>query len=119
MTRAVFLDRDGVLNEERNYLSRVEDVVIIPGAPAALKRLADAGFKLFVVSNQSGVGRGYFTIADVEKFHNARRFSTNATNETMACNGYSRMLIVQGHDAFPPLSCAKKPNHILRDSTPF
>ena len=67
MKRAVFLDRDGVLNEERHYLSRVEDVVIVPGAPAALKWLADAGFKLFIVSNQSGVGRGYFTLADVEK----------------------------------------------------
>ena len=67
MKRAVFLDRDGVLNEERHYLARVEDVVIVPGAPAALKWLADAGFKLFIVSNQSGVGRGYFTLADVEK----------------------------------------------------
>lgn len=67
MNRAVFLDRDGVLNEERNYLRRVEDVVVIAGAPAALKRLADAGFKLFIVSNQSGVGRGYFTLAEVEK----------------------------------------------------
>ena len=66
MNRAVFLDRDGVLNEERHYLSRVEEVVIMPGAPAALKQLADAGFKLFIVSNQSGVGRGYFTLADVE-----------------------------------------------------
>lgn len=69
MNRAVFLDRDGVLNEERNYLHRVEDVVIVPGAPAALRRLADSGFKLFIVSNQSGVGRGYFTVADVERIH--------------------------------------------------
>ncbi|MSU59463.1 MAG: HAD family hydrolase [Pedosphaera sp.] len=67
MNRAVFLDRDGVLNEERHYLSRVEDVAILPGAPAALKRLAEGGFKLFIVSNQSGVGRGYFTLADVER----------------------------------------------------
>lgn len=69
MNRAVFLDRDGVLNEERNYLHRVEDVVIIPGAPAALRQLADPGFKLFIVSNQSGVGRGYFTLADVENIN--------------------------------------------------
>lgn len=69
MNRAVFLDRDGVLNEERNYLHRVEDVVIVPGAPAALRRLADAGFKLFIVSNQSGVGRGYFTVTDVENIN--------------------------------------------------
>ena len=69
MNRAVFLDRDGVLNEERNYLHRVEDVVIVPGASLALKQLLDAGFKLFIVSNQSGVGRGYFSLADVEKIH--------------------------------------------------
>ena len=50
MNRAVFLDRDGVLNEERSYLHRVEDVVIVPGAPGALKRLAGAGFKLFIVT---------------------------------------------------------------------
>jgi D-glycero-D-manno-heptose 1,7-bisphosphate phosphatase len=67
MHRAVFLDRDGTIIEERNYLSRPEDVVIFPGAAVALKRLRDNGFKLFVVSNQSGVGRGYFTLADVER----------------------------------------------------
>ena len=67
MNRAVFLDRDGVLIAEKNYLHRVEDVVFIPGVAAALKRLQDAGFKLFIVSNQSGIGRGYFTLADVER----------------------------------------------------
>ena len=67
MKPAVFLDRDGVLIEERNYLHRVEDVVFLPGVAAALKRLSDAGFILFIVSNQSGVGRGYFTLADMER----------------------------------------------------
>lgn len=67
MIAAVFLDRDGTLIAEKNYLSKVEDVSIYPGAVAALKRLQDAGFKLFIVSNQSGVGRGYFTLADVER----------------------------------------------------
>ena len=67
MKPAVFLDRDGVLIEERNYLHRVEDVAFLPGVAAALKRLQDAGLKLFIVSNQSGVGRGYFTLADVER----------------------------------------------------
>lgn len=67
MNRAVFLDRDGTLIAERNYLRKIEDVAILPGAPAALKRLQDAGFLLFIVSNQSGVGRGYFTMADVER----------------------------------------------------
>jgi len=67
MNRAVFLDRDGTIIEEKNYLSRVEEVEILPGAGAALERLCLAGFKLFMVSNQSGVGRGYFTLAEVEK----------------------------------------------------
>ena len=67
MKPAVFLDRDGTLIAEKNYLRRPEDVVILPGAAAGLQRLGDAGFKLFIVSNQSGVGRGYFTLADVER----------------------------------------------------
>src|SRR3974390_1213188 len=67
MAPAVFLDRDGTLIEERNYLSRPEDVAIFPGVGPALKRLQDMGFKLFIISNQSGVGRGYFTLADVDR----------------------------------------------------
>ena len=66
MNRAVFLDRDGTIIAEKNYLHKVEDVAIFPGAAAALRRLQDAGFKLFIVSNQAGVGRGYFTLAEVE-----------------------------------------------------
>jgi len=67
MNRAVFLDRDGTLIEEKNYLHRPEEVVIFPCAAVALQRLQRAGFNLFIVSNQAGVGRGYFTLADVEK----------------------------------------------------
>ena len=63
--QAVFLDRDGVLIEERHYLHRVEGVAIFPGTGPALRSLQDAGFRLFIVTNQSGVGRGYFTLADV------------------------------------------------------
>lgn len=69
LNRAVFLDRDGVLIEDRNYLHRVEDVVFTPGAFVGLQRLTAAGFPLFIVTNQSGVGRGYFTLAEVEKVH--------------------------------------------------
>jgi D-glycero-D-manno-heptose 1,7-bisphosphate phosphatase len=69
MKRAVFLDRDGVLIEDRHYLHRVEDVVFPAGTFRGLQCLATAGFELFVVTNQSGVGRGYFTMADVEKVH--------------------------------------------------
>ncbi len=74
MNKAVFFDRDGTINEERHYLHRPEDVVVFAGAGAALRRLQDAGFNLIIVSNQSGVGRGYFTLADVERV-NARLVS--------------------------------------------
>src|SRR5467141_1783745 len=69
MKRAVFLDRDGTLIEEREYLHRPAEAVIFPGVAPALKRLQDAGFALFIVTNQSGVGRGFFTLADVEALH--------------------------------------------------
>ena len=52
---------------EANYLSRPEQVKIFAATPVGLKKLCDAGFKLFIVSNQSGVGRGYFTMDDVAK----------------------------------------------------
>jgi D-glycero-D-manno-heptose 1,7-bisphosphate phosphatase len=67
MNRAVFLDRDGTLIVEKNYLCRTEDVEIFPSTPIGLKQLCAAGCKLFIVSNQSGIGRGYFTLADVER----------------------------------------------------
>ncbi|AMV72652.1 D-glycero-beta-D-manno-heptose 1,7-bisphosphate 7-phosphatase [Desulfuromonas carbonis] len=66
---AVFLDRDGTLNVEKDYLYRVEDFEFIPGAVNALRRLKAAGFLLFIVTNQSGVARGYFTLEDVERLH--------------------------------------------------
>jgi D-glycero-D-manno-heptose 1,7-bisphosphate phosphatase len=73
MNRAVFLDRDGTMIAEKNYLCRPEDVEIFPATRTGLKKLCDAGFKLFIVSNQSGVGRGYFTMAEVEKVNQFMR----------------------------------------------
>jgi D-glycero-D-manno-heptose 1,7-bisphosphate phosphatase len=69
MKRAVFLDRDGTLIEDKDYLHRPEDVVIFPGAVEALKGLQDAGYALVMVTNQSGIGRGYFTVEDCERVH--------------------------------------------------
>jgi D-glycero-D-manno-heptose 1,7-bisphosphate phosphatase len=65
MNRAAFLDRDGTMIAEQNYLRRPDQVQIFPATRTGLKKLGDAGFKLFIVSNQSGVGRGYFTMVDV------------------------------------------------------
>ena len=65
------IDRDGTIIVERNYLSDPAAVELLPGAAAGLRLLSEAGWKLIVVSNQAGVGRGYFTEADVGRV-NAR-----------------------------------------------
>jgi histidinol-phosphate phosphatase family protein len=62
---AAFLDRDGTLIEERNYLSDPDDVALIPGAAEALRKLRDAGYALVVVTNQSGIARGLFSLSDL------------------------------------------------------
>lgn len=67
--RAVFLDRDGTINVEVQYLSRVEDFRLIPGVPYALQRLKNAGFLLVVVTNQSGIGRGLYDEAALHAVH--------------------------------------------------
>ena len=69
MNRAIFLDRDGTLIVDKHYLHKPEEVEILPGAADALRRLQDAGFLLFLVTNQSGVGRGYFTMEDLTRVH--------------------------------------------------
>lgn len=66
---AAFLDRDGVLNVDKGYTHRTEDLVWIDGAPEAIRWLNDNGYYVLVVTNQAGVARGYYTCADVEKFH--------------------------------------------------
>jgi D-glycero-D-manno-heptose 1,7-bisphosphate phosphatase len=67
--RAVFLDRDGVLVREVDYLRDPSQLSVIPGVPKALKSLREAGFKLIVVTNQSGVARGYFSLTMLAKIH--------------------------------------------------
>jgi D-glycero-D-manno-heptose 1,7-bisphosphate phosphatase len=66
MNKAAFLDRDGVVNEDRAYVHRIGDFRFIPGAVDALRMLRDAGFLLVVITNQSGIARGLYTDADYQ-----------------------------------------------------
>jgi D-glycero-D-manno-heptose 1,7-bisphosphate phosphatase len=68
---AIFLDRDGTLIEEVNYLSRVEDLRLFPFSAEAVRRLKEAGFLIIVVTNQSGIGRGIYTEDDMHTIHDA------------------------------------------------
>jgi D-glycero-D-manno-heptose 1,7-bisphosphate phosphatase len=69
MKRAVFLDRDGTINVERNFLSDPAQLELIPGSGPALRSLLDSGYLLFIVTNQSGIGRGYYSVADMQGVH--------------------------------------------------
>ena len=65
--KAIFLDRDGVINIEKNYLYKIEDFEFIPGVFDSLIYLQNLGFKLFIITNQSGIGRKYYTNDDFNK----------------------------------------------------
>jgi D-glycero-D-manno-heptose 1,7-bisphosphate phosphatase len=69
MNKAVFLDRDGTVNEEVGYLRDLKQLRLIPGAAGAIRRLNEAGLAVILVTNQSGVARGYFTEAFVRETH--------------------------------------------------
>ncbi|MBF0342557.1 MAG: HAD family hydrolase, partial [Magnetococcales bacterium] len=66
MTRALFLDRDGVINEDHGYVHRMEEVEFLPGIFALTRQARQWGYRVVVVTNQAGIGRGYYTEA---RFH--------------------------------------------------
>ena len=67
--RFVILDRDGTIIEDRGYLSDPEQVTLIPGAGAALRELRRMGYGLIVITNQSGIGRGFFDLGQLQRVH--------------------------------------------------
>ncbi len=69
MSKAVFLDRDGTIIKEVNFLKKIEQIELIKGSAPAISLLNKAGLKVIVVTNQSGVARGYFTEEFVKESH--------------------------------------------------
>jgi D,D-heptose 1,7-bisphosphate phosphatase len=69
MSHAVFFDRDGTINVDPGYIGSANLVELLPGVPEGIIRLKEKGFKIIVISNQSGIARGYFTEKEVNEIH--------------------------------------------------
>lgn len=68
--KAVFLDRDGVINKEVNYLHKIEDFEFIDGVIEACQKYQQAGYKIIIITNQAGIGRGYYSEAQFAVLNN-------------------------------------------------
>ena len=69
MHSAIFLDRDGTINEQMGYINHLDRFVLLPGAVAAIRRINESGLKAVVVTNQSGAARGYFPEELIDQVH--------------------------------------------------
>ena len=100
---AVFLDRDGTIIEERNYLGDPDGVTLLPGAADGIIHLNEAGLPVIVVTNQSGIGRGYFDERDYQavaaRLHELLRAQGARVDASYHCP--------HGPDESPPCDCRK------------
>lgn len=67
MNKALFIDRDGVINRERNYVHRIGDFEFLPGIFTSLKKFNSLGYLIIIITNQAGIGRGIYTVEDYNK----------------------------------------------------
>jgi D-glycero-D-manno-heptose 1,7-bisphosphate phosphatase len=105
---AVFIDRDGTLIVDYHFIGRAEQVELLSDAAASVKKLNDAGWLVLLVTNQSGIARGYFTMADYEKVH-ARMVSLLAAGGAKLDGAY----VCPHHPDFTgPCEC-RKPGTLL------
>ena len=106
---ACFLDRDGVINIEKGYLFREKDFEWVEGAIEAIKYLSDKGYLILVVTNQSGIARGYYTENDVNKLHQFIN-SELKKNGTQIDDFFYSPFHPDFNDKFIELSHLRKPN---------
>lgn len=108
---AVFFDRDGVLNEDTGYVHRISDFRWIEGARNALRLVQEAGLLSIVVTNQSGVGRGYFSVRDVDLLHQWMRHDLGndgiAISDFFICPFHEEAILPQYKEISHP---DRKPN---------
>jgi D-glycero-D-manno-heptose 1,7-bisphosphate phosphatase len=113
MTRAVFLDRDGVINRtppEGDYVTRWEDFHILPGVVEGIAQLKQAGFCVIVVTNQRCVAKGLMSVTELEQMH--RRMSDLLARGGATLDG----IYYCPHDMEPPCNCRKPAPGMLLDA---
>ncbi len=104
--KAAFLDRDNTIIKDEGYFHDPDGIVLMPGAVEALRLLRDAGFLLFIITNQSGVGRGFFPESDVLAVH-------ERLSEMLAKEGVSLARIYYCPHAPEDLCECRKPKPFL------
>ncbi len=108
---AIFLDRDGVINKEVNYLSNPNDFEFIEGSIKALQILKNKGYLLIVITNQAGIARGYFTEMTLDNIHN-KMAKALKENEVLLDNIF---FCPNHHEVTGPCNCRKpKPGMITQ-----
>lgn len=104
--KCVFLDRDGVLNEDcPDYLYKLEELVIPEGVAEALRLLKEAGYLLIVITNQAGIAKGLYTAENVYAIHEAMQNVSNNTLDDLYFSPY--------HPAYSGNSLSRKPGSLL------
>jgi D-glycero-D-manno-heptose 1,7-bisphosphate phosphatase len=107
MRPAVFLDRDGTINHDPGYTVEIEGFRLIEGAESALRDLKRAGYLLIVVSNQSGIGRGYYDAPRVERLH---QYLNELLGAAARIDGFYYASYAPGQDAEPDAVRMRKPD---------
>lgn len=108
--KAIFLDRDGTINIDKGYVGKIADLEYFPDTFEALKVLQNKNYALFLITNQSGVARNYFTINDVELLH-------NQITKDLAVNGIKPFLEIKVcyHGPTDNCNCRKPKPQMVRE----
>ncbi|MGD9720350.1 MAG: D-glycero-alpha-D-manno-heptose-1,7-bisphosphate 7-phosphatase [Pirellulales bacterium] len=107
--RAVFLDRDGTINRDVGFTHRAEDLELLPHAAAGLARLAALGFQRIIVTNQSGIARGYFSEQQMHAFHLALRERLSQQGATIDAIYFCPFHATEGQGEYRRESPLRKP----------
>lgn len=89
MAKAIFLDRDGVINKNTHYVNSVDEFEILPGVHDALKLFKQAGYKIFIVTNQGGIEKGFLTSDDLDEIHGYMQDKLPEIDDIQFCPNYN------------------------------